>query len=207
MQLHRLAVEALDGAAFELVEQVALIMRDYVDQVLLQSFLIGPRLRLAHRGLRQLHVAPSRPDVRAHEGGRVVLDLGLHGVVHLLAAESDGMRRSGVGPGSHGRHVGGFEDEEASRSRSRPAGSNIDDDRYRRGQDLLDDGASGIQQAARRAQFDQHGIGVGLARVFDGAINVLGRNRLNGVIHTDLDDAVRRSQAGCRVAPADHKRG
>ena len=42
VQLHLLAVKALDGASLELAEQFVLIFGDDVDQVLLQRFLIGP---------------------------------------------------------------------------------------------------------------------------------------------------------------------
>ena len=118
-----------------LTEQIVLIFGDDVDQVLLQCFLIGPRLRLAHRALGQLHVAAARPDERAHEGGGVVFHLGLHHVIHLLATQRDRMRRAGVGSRRHRRDVGRLQDEESRRSRVGAAGSDVDDDRHRRRQE------------------------------------------------------------------------
>ena len=164
------------------LEEIVLIFGDDVDQVLLQRLLIGPRLRLAHRALGQLHIAAARPDERAHEGGRVVLDLGLHHVVHLLAAQRYRMRRAGIRSRRHGRDVGRFQDEESGGSRVGAAGSDVDDHRHRRVEDLWNDLARGVDQSAGRVQLDQHSVGIGLARVLDGAVNVLGADGLDGVV-------------------------
>ena len=113
MQLFLLPIEAFDRPAFELVEQVVLIAGDDIDQVLLQCFLIGPRFRFAHSTFGQLDVAAARSHEGTHEGSRIVFHLRLHHVVHLFATQDHGMRRSGVGSGSHGGNVGRLQDEEA----------------------------------------------------------------------------------------------
>ena len=82
------------------------------------------------RALRQLHIAAPRPDEGAHEGSRIVLHLGLHHVIHLLAAQDDGMRRAGIGAGSHGCNVRRLQDEEARGGRIGAGRRDIYDHRH-----------------------------------------------------------------------------
>jgi hypothetical protein len=170
------------------VKEVVLVFRNDIDQVLLQRFLVGPRLRLAHGALRQLHVAAARPDKRAHEGSRIVFHFRLHHVVHLLAAQDDGMGRARVCSRRHRGNVGRLENEEAGRGGIGAGGRDIDDDGHRRSQNLLDDLARGIDQAAGRTQLDEHGISIGLPRMLDGAVDVLGADGLDGVIQANFDN-------------------
>ena len=198
MQLLLLAVEALHHPAFELAEQVVLVARDHVDQVLLQRLLVGPRFRLAHRALRQLQVTATRSHERPHESGGVVLHLRLHHVVHLLAAQDYRMGRAGVGAGRHGRNVCRLQNKEAGRGRVGSAGRHVDNHRHRRSKNLLDDFAGRVDQSARRAQFNQHRVRIGLAGALDGAIYILRADGLDGVVYFDLDHAVGKGVAGCQ---------
>src|SRR5271165_4373157 len=68
MQRHALAVKALDGAPFELLEQCLPVGRNHIDQVLLKSFLVSPGLRLADGAFCELHISSSRTNERAHKG-------------------------------------------------------------------------------------------------------------------------------------------
>ncbi len=88
------------------------------------------------------------------------------------------MRRAGIGAGRHRRDVGRFKNEEAGRGSIRSRRRDVDDHRNRRGENLLDDVARGVHQPAGRAQLNEHGIGVRLARVLDGAVDVLSTDRL-----------------------------
>ena len=135
-----------------------------------------------------MDVAAARSDERTHEGGGIVFHLCLHDVVHLLATKIHRMCRSGVGARSHRRNVSRLENEEAGRRRVGAAGGDIDDDGYRRRQNGLDDVARGIDQAPGCMQLDQDGIGIGLPGLLNCARNVLGADRLDGVVDLYLDD-------------------
>ena len=89
VQRHRGAIETLHHAPIKLVQQILLVGRDDIDQLLGERLLIGPRARFDDRGLRQLHVAAALGNVGAQEGRSVILNLGLHRVVHLAARDGD----------------------------------------------------------------------------------------------------------------------
>ena len=59
VQRHARTVVALERAAFDRAQKRLLVRRDHIDQLLLQRFLLGERLRLAHRALGHGHVAPA----------------------------------------------------------------------------------------------------------------------------------------------------
>ena len=126
-----LAVEALEGFALHLAEKIVRAGCDVVDQVLRQGFLVGEGFRFAHGAFGELDVAAAPGNDRAHQSGGIVLDLLLHFVIGLdrgRAEEQHGMRRSSVGAGSHGRDVGGFENEDSRRTGAAAAGRHINDD-------------------------------------------------------------------------------
>ena len=152
IQRDRFPVEALDGFALHLFQQVLFVGRDVVDQLLRKRFLLGKRLRLAHRALGHFDVAAALGNHGTHQRGGVILHLLFHDVVHLAAAQGHRMGRAGIGARSHGRHVRALQNEEAGRSRPAAAGRDVNNHRNRRRQNFLDDVAGGVQQAARRIQ-------------------------------------------------------
>ena len=95
-----------------------------------------------------------RPRLEATErmsGGGVIFDLAVHLVVGLDldgTDECDRMRGSGGCSRGHGRNVGGFEDEDSGGAGVSAGGGHVDDDRNRRGGDLLDDALGGTDEAA-----------------------------------------------------------
>ncbi len=197
VQRDLLAVEARDLAAIELLQQVFLAGGDHVNQVVLERFLVGEGLGLAHGALGDLDVAAALGDHRAHEGGGIVLDFFRHDLVGLAAAERDRMRRAGVGAGRHGGDVGGFQDEEPGRGGARAAGRDVDDDRHGRSDDLLDDLARRFGQAAGRRKADQDGVGVLRLGGFDAAGDVFQRDGVNGVVDVEAENVACVSRA-CR---------
>src|SRR5271169_1594593 len=119
MEGGRLAVKSFHRLAVDLLKQIVLIASHVIDEVLIERFLVGPRLRFAYRGLGQSHIASPWSDERAHEGGSIVFKLLLHDVIQLLATKSDRMSGPCVGSRSHRRHVGSLQDKEACRGRPR----------------------------------------------------------------------------------------
>ena len=182
----RLPVETFDGFALHLLQQVLLAGRHVVNQLLGERFLVGKGLRLAHRALGHFDIASALGDHGAHQRGGVILHLLFHDVVHLAAAQRDRMGRTGVGPGSHGRDVRAFQDEEPGRRCPAAAGRDVNDYRNRRGQNFLDDVAGGFQQAAGRIQLDQQRlvfVAIGLGQ---SAFDVLLGDGMNGVVDDNL---------------------
>ena len=90
---------------------------------------------------------------------------------------------------SHSGNVGGFEDEEACGRGPPSRGRDIDNHGNRRRQHLRNDRTGRVDQPAGCAQLDEHGIGIGLAGLLDGAADVLVADGLDGVVQLDLDDA------------------
>ncbi len=113
------------------MEQVGLVAGSEVDEMEIESFFFGPRDGFADGLFRFLHVASAARDVGAEEGRGVILDLGLHGLVRLAAAEGDGMGGSGVGSIGHGSDIGRLKDEESGGGGAGTAGCYEDDDRGR----------------------------------------------------------------------------
>src|SRR5215469_11716936 len=58
------SVKPFDRLAFDLLEQVILVTRNVIDQMLVKRLLIGKRLRFAYRRFGQRHISSSRPDKR-----------------------------------------------------------------------------------------------------------------------------------------------
>jgi hypothetical protein len=106
------------------------------------------------------------------------------------------MRRAGVGSGSHGGNIGGFQNEKSGRTGAAAGGRDIKNDRNLRCRNLLDDLAGGFDQAAGGIDFDQQGLVVAAPGFVDGAGDVFLSDGLNGVIDDDLEDLRRRSTAG-----------
>ena len=106
------AVEAGDFAAVEGGQELIVIWRDEVDEVLGEGFVGGVGFGAADGVFGDLDVAAAPGDVGAEEGGRVVFHFLLHGVVGGAGFE-DGVGRAGVGALGHGGDVGGLEEEEA----------------------------------------------------------------------------------------------
>ena len=115
VQSFSLAIESLDGFSLHLLEQVFFTGSDVVDELLRQRLLFGERFGLAYRGFGDLNVPAALGNHRTHQRGGIVLNFFFHYVVHLAAADGDRMSCARVGPRSHGRHVGAFQNEESSR--------------------------------------------------------------------------------------------
>ena len=152
-------------------EQIALVGRDQLDQVLVERLALGERLAFAHGLLGQRAVAAALACDAAQIGGRIVLHLLLHDGVHL-AAHQHRMRRAGIGARRHGRHVAGFQNEEAGGCRARAARRDVSNHRHGRGDDLLDGLAHGVHQAAGSVQADQNERGMFLLGLRDGALTI-----------------------------------
>ena len=186
-----LAVEALEGFALHLAEKIVLAGGDVVDQVLRQGFLVGEGFRFAHGAFGERDIAAAPGNDRAHQSGGIVLNLLLHFVIGLdrgRAEEQDGMSRSGVSSGSHGRYVGRFEDEDSRRTGAAAAGRHVNDDRDLRRRDLLDDLARGFDQASGSIDLDQYSLIVAARSFVDGAGDVFLGDGLNGVVNDDPQD-------------------
>ena len=172
--------------ALQLLEQVVFAGCYVVDQFLRKRFLIGERLGLADCGFGDLNIAAALRNYRSQQGGGIILDFFLHRVVHLAAAERDGMSRAGVGSGRHGRNVGAFENEKSGGRGPASAGRDVDDYGHRRGQDFFDDVAGGFKQAAGSVDLDEQGV-IFVAFCFgDGAANVFIGDGMDRVVHDDL---------------------
>ena len=116
------AVEALEAFSAQLAKQVLLVRGDVVDQFLVERFLFGERLGFAYGAFGEFDVAAALGNDGTHQGGGVVLDFFHHGLVGL-AEESHGMGGAGVGAGSHGGDIGGFENEDSGRGGAAPVGA------------------------------------------------------------------------------------
>ena len=186
----------MDGAAIELVEQVGFVARGEVDEMEVEGFLLGPGDGLADGFFGLLDVASAARDVGAKEGRGVVLDLGLHDIVGLAAAEGDRMGGSGIGAVGHGGDVGGLEDEESGGGGAGSAGRDEDDDRDGGGFDFGDDLAGGVEQSAGGVEFDEQGSGVTRLGGVDGAGDALGGDGLDGAVDVKAQD-LRGGRKGC----------
>ena len=133
------------------------------------------------------HVAAALGDKGAHEGGAIVLHFRLHHFIHLFA-QQDGMGSTGVGSGRHGGDIGGFEDIEAGRRGTRAGRSDVNDDWNFRGQHFRDDAPGGVDESARSAQLDEHGFGVDLIGMRNGAIDEFLGDGIDRVVQFDAND-------------------
>ncbi len=140
-----------------------------------------------HRGQGRIDVAIAPADIGAQEGFGVVLDLLRHGVVGLAELE-DHVGRAGVGAGRHGGNVRGLQQEEAGRAGARARRSDIDDDGNARAEDGAGHGAHGVDQAARRIELHQQGRGAVGVGARNGAVELAGADRLDGVGEDELFD-------------------
>ena len=98
------------------------------------------------------------------------------------------MRRAGIGSRSHGRHVGGFEDEDSRRARTAASRSHVDDNWHRRSHNFVDDFARRLDQSAGSVHLDQDGLIVVGGRRCERAANVFGGDGLNRVVDCDPQD-------------------
>ena len=185
-----LATEALEAFALHLAEKIVLAGGHIVDEMLRERFLIGEGLGFEYGAYGNFNVAASSGDDRAHESGGIILNFALHFVVDLgrEQANQDRMRRSGVGSGSHGCHIGRFQEENSGRTGAAAAGRDVEQDRNRRIRDLLNDVAGGFNGASGSIDLDQYSLIVAALGFVDGAGDVFLGDGLNGVVDDDLED-------------------
>ena len=200
----RAAVKPRHRAAIERRQQGRGRRGDQVDQVIVERLFLGEGLALAHRGLGQGAVAAPLGGDAAQVGGGIVLDLLLHHRIHF-AAHGHRMRRAGIGPRRHRRHIAGFQNEEARRGRASAAGSHVGDHRHRRGDDRLDGLAHGIHQSAGSIEADQQEIRVFLFGLRDRGAHDLGGNRMHHPIHVHRNNLGSRGQGLRGERQRDHR--
>ena len=99
------AVEAMDLAAVERVEEGGVVGSDEVDELELEGLFVAVGLGVADGVFGGFDVAATTGGIGAEEGGGVVLDLFLEDGIELTAFD-DGVGGAGVGAGGHGGDVG-----------------------------------------------------------------------------------------------------
>src|SRR5690349_9770792 len=109
------------------------------------------------------------------------------------------MRSSGIRARGHGGNVSRFENVEPCRSRSAAGRIDIDNDRHRRGENLADDVARGINQTAGRANLDQNSLRMLLSGLVDAALDVFVGDRIDGAIDYYAQDV----RTSCRSRTKD----
>ena len=181
------AVEAVDRAAVEGVEEGGVVGGDEVDELEVEGLVVAVGLGVANGVVCGLDVAATAADVGAEEGCGVVLDLFLEDGVHL-AAFDDGVGCAGVGSGGHGGDVGGLEEEEAGGACSAAGGRDEDDDGDGGVFDGLDHDAGRVEEATGCPEGDDDGAGVLAGGLVEAALEVVGCDGLDGVVDGELDD-------------------
>ena len=128
MQHLRRPVEPLHRPPVDCIQQRLRIRRNHVDQMQLLRFLIRIGLRILHRILRRVHIAPAQRHVRPQKRQRVVQNLLLHHVIDAAHFQHR-MRRTRIRPRRHRRHIRRLHHEESRRPRAAPRGRHIDNHR------------------------------------------------------------------------------
>ena len=82
-ELHGRAIEARDGAAVELGEQILGRRRDEINQLAVERFFFAERFRVGNRRGRQIRIASALADVAAQIRGGFVQDFLVQRVVDL----------------------------------------------------------------------------------------------------------------------------
>ncbi len=159
MQRQLVPVQARNLAAIERGQQFGVVVRNQVDEVLVQRLLGGVGVRGVHGLLCCVGVAVAPRHVGAQKCLGVVLDLLAHGRVGLAAKLEHRVRRSGVGSGGHGGHVRRLKQKEARRAGARSGRRHIHNDRNPRIQNRSRHGPGRVQQAARRVHLHQQRLG------------------------------------------------
>ena len=181
------AVEAMDLAAVERGEERGVVGGDEVDELEFEGFCVAVGFGVADGVFGGFDVAAAAAGVGAEEGCGVVLDLLLEDGVEL-AAFDDGVGGAGVGAGSHGGDVGGFEEEEAGGAGAAAGGRDEDDDRDGGVFDGLDHDAGRFEQATGGAHGDEDQLRVLAGGFLEAALEVVGGDGLDGVVDGEFDD-------------------
>ena len=197
---HGAAVEARDGRAIQLLEQVTDVGRNQVDERRRrgQGLAIGERAAVEHGLGRKGDVAPAAFGERPGPRRQIRRDLLRHGLVRLgvrrASAGRHGMGGAHVGARRHRRDVGGQHQDEARRRGARPGRSDQNRD-GRAGRDhAADDGLRGVHQPAWRPEREDEQRGPLGIRAVDGRHHELGRHRVD-----DAVDFRRIDQRRCRI--------
>ena len=180
------SVHARNLAAVERGQQLRVVVRNQVDQVLVQRLLGGVGVRGVHGLLRRIGVAVAPRHIRAQKCLGVVLHLLAHGGVGLAAELKHRMRRAGVRAGSHGGHVRRLQQKESRRAGARPRRRHIDNHRNPRAQNRASHGPRRIHQSARRVHLHQQRLRAVAVGAGNGPDQFGLRHRLNGVVEHEF---------------------
>ena len=194
MKRHLASVEAGDGAAVELSEDVVDVGRGEVDQrrVGVQRFIRRERAALEHGFIGERHVAAARLRQRSRIGRHIRRGLLRHRLVDLLAGAGDRVRGADVRGGRHHRDVGCERDQEAGGSGASRGRADEDDDRRARGDQTRDDGARRFEQAARSFERNDQRGGAVRIRGVDGVEDEFGADGMDDVVDRRHVDERRR---------------
>jgi hypothetical protein len=176
------AVEAGDGLAVKLFQNLLAGFQDGVDDAGLQGFLVGEGLGFGDSQFGYFRITVALGGVAAEIGGGIAHHFLLHGLVRFPAPKENRRSRAGGCPRSHDSDVGSQENEKPGRSRPAAGGGDVNDHGHLGGGDGVDNLAHGIGQPARGVDPEQNGVGVNLLGVLDALGDVLGRDGLDDFV-------------------------
>ena len=183
--------------AVDVVQEGGQVGRDHVDDVLVERLLRGQVGGLADRLLGPVGVPSVCLGEPANVGGRVVDHLAAQIARDVAAARRDRGRGADVGLRRHCGDVGGHRDEDACRGCARALRRDVDDDRDRRVELLLDDVPHGRVEAAGRVHEDDDRVVALVLALVDRAGEVVRGDRVDVVLELDRENA-RRIRSGGR---------
>ena len=166
------------------------IGRDEIDQMLIERLPFGVRNAFAHGLLGRI----ARCGRDASRCVRISAAVSFSTFCFMMGSDlarrlDDRMRCAGIGSGRHGRHVAGFQKEEAGRCRARAGRPDPHDDGNRRVENLLHDLARGVHQTAGRAEPDDHGVGMLRFGLIERGRDHFHCDRVHNAVHIDLNHA------------------
>lgn len=103
-QQYLIPIETGNLSSIQLTQQFVLVTRNHIDQVLIQSLLLGKRARFRDCSFRELRIAPALFGKTAEEGRGVIVDFLAQDFVHghrKPAGQEDRRRRSRSGSRRH----------------------------------------------------------------------------------------------------------
>ena len=184
------SIPARDFAAIQLLEELLLIGRDQLDQLVVQGFFFREGLGVADGLFRQLAIAAAACGHAAEQCGGVILHFFSHGLFHLLS-EQYGRGSAGVGAGRHGGDIAGFEQKESSRGSAGTARSDVRDNRHGRCREFFNQVASRVEQPAWSVETNQENFGVLGLGLFEGVAHDFHRDGMHHSVNVHRKHACR----------------